>query len=138
MMEVSVRRLIVGFVSVFFLGILFSIVNGYYVSEEGSSLPLIVYGISFVSVLLGGFIVVLFQAKISRVQLNRVLKILPDGDGRIVSLLFDNNGALEQNRLVAMTGLNKVKVSRILSELESRGVVVRVNLGNTKLVSLKI
>ncbi len=137
-MEVSVRRLIVGLVLIFFLGVLFAIVNGYYVSEEGSSLPLIVYGISFLSIVVGGGIVVLFQSKINKVLLNRVLSILPERERKIVGLLVEHNGNLEQNRLVALSGLNKVKVSRILSELETRRVLVRVNLGNTKLVSLKI
>ncbi|MBS3087057.1 hypothetical protein J4226_00500 [Candidatus Pacearchaeota archaeon] len=137
-MEVSVRRLIVGLVLIFFLGVLFAVVNGYYVSEEGSSLPLIVYGISFLSIVVGGGIVVLFQSKINKVLLNRVLSILPEGERKIVGLLVENNGSLEQNRLVALSGLNKVKVSRILSELETRRVLARVNLGNTKLVSLKI
>lgn len=137
-MEISSKRLIIGFVLVFLLGISFSIVNGYYVSEEGSSLPLIVYGISFISIIVGGGIVVLFQVKISRMQLLRVLKILPESERLIIGLLLDHNGALEQNRLVALSGVNKVKVSRILSELEGRRVIVRVNLGNTKLVSLKM
>ncbi len=65
-MEISIKRLVVGFVSIFLLGVLFSVVNGYYVSEEGSSLPLIVYGISFLSIVIGGGVVVLFQSKISR------------------------------------------------------------------------
>jgi len=137
-MEISVRRLVIGFVCIFLLGVLFSVVNGYYATEEGSSLPVIVYGISFVSIVIGGFVVVLFQAKINKVLLNRVLSILPEGERKIVGLLVENNGSLEQNRLVALSGLNKVKVSRILSELETRRVLARVNLGNTKLVSLKI
>lgn len=137
-MEISYKRLIVGFVAVFLLGVLFSVVNGYYVSEEGSSLPFIVYGISFVSILVGGGVVVLFQSKINKLQLKRVLKILPEGERKIVELLVDNGGSLEQNRIVALSSLNKVRVSRILSELEGRGVLKRMNLGNTKLVVLNV
>lgn len=137
-MEISSRKLIVGFVGVFLLGVMFSLVNGYYSTEEGSTLPLIVYAISFVSVLLGGFIVVLFQAKINKVQLNRVLQILPEKEQKIVRLLLDNNNSIEQNKLVALSGINKVKISRILTELESRKVISRNNLGNTKLIVLKI
>ena len=137
-MEISSKKLIVGFVAVFLLGVMFSLVNGYYSSEEGSSLPLIVYAISFVSVLLGGFIVVLFQAKINKVQLNRVLKILPEKEQKIVQLLLDNNNSMEQNKLVALSGINKVKMSRILTELEFRKIISRTNLGNTKLIVLKI
>jgi len=137
-MEISSKKLIVGFVAVFLLGVMFSLVNGYYSSEEGSSLPLIVYAISFVSIVLGGFIVVLFQAKINKVQLSRVLKILPEHEKKIIDLLLEKNGSLEQNKLVALTGINKVKVSRVLTELEFRKVVSRVNLGNTKLIVLKV
>ena len=137
-MEISSKKLVVGFVGVFLLGVMFSLVNGYYSAEEGSSLPLIVYAISFVSVLLGGFIVVLFQARINKVQLNRVLKILPEKERKIVELLLGNNNSMEQNRLVALSGINKVKMSRILTELEFRKVVSRTNLGNTKLILLKI
>jgi len=137
-MEISTRKLVIGFVAVFLLGVMFSLVNGYYSTEEGSSLPMIVYAISFISVLLGGFIVVLFQARINKVQLNRVLKILPEHERKIVELLLSKNGSLEQNRLVALTGINKVKMSRVLGDLEDRGVVSRTNLGNTKLIVLKI
>ena len=137
-MEISSKKLIIGFVAVFLLGVMFSLVNGYYSSEEGSSLPLIVYAISFVSVLLGGFIVVLFQAKINKVQLSRVLKILPEKERNIFRLLLDNNNSMEQNKLVALSGINKVKMSRILTELEFRKVISRTNLGNTKLIVLKI
>ncbi len=137
-MEISSKKLIIGFVAVFLLGVMFSLVNGYYSSEEGSSLPLIVYAISFVSVLLGGFMVVLFQARFNRVQLNRVLKILPEKEQKIVKLLFGNNNSMEQNKLVALSGINKVKMSRILTDLESRNVISRTNLGNTKLIVLRI
>jgi len=136
--EISSKKLIIGFVAVFLLGVMFSLVNGYYSSEEGSSLPLIVYAISFVSVLLGGFMVVLFQARFNRVQLNRVLKILPEKEQKIVKLLFGNNNSMEQNKLVALSGINKVKMSRILTDLESRNVISRTNLGNTKLIVLRI
>jgi uncharacterized membrane protein len=137
-MEISSRKLITAFVAVFLLGVMFSLVNGYYSTEEGSSLPLIVYAISFVSVLIGGFIVVLFQAKINKVQLNRVLKILPEKEHKIIGLLLDNNNSMEQNKLVALSNINKVKMSRILTDLESRKIISRTNLGNTKLIVLKI
>ena len=137
-MEISSKKLVIGFVAVFLLGVMFSLVNGYYSTEEGSPLPLIVYAISFVSVLLGGFIVVLFQARINKVQMNRVLKILPLNEKKILELLLGNNGSLEQNKLVALSGINKVKMSRVLTDLEGRGVLSRTNLGNTKLIVLKV
>ena len=44
--EIPLNRLIIGFGLVFILGVLFAIVNGYYVDDNGEPLPLIVYVIS--------------------------------------------------------------------------------------------
>lgn len=137
-MEISPKRLIIALVLIFFLGILFSVINGFYAQQEGSSLPLLVYGISFVSLILGAFLVILFQWKINKIQIRRVVRILPAPERKLVSLLLENGNALEQNRLVALSGFNKVKMSRLIHELEMRGVIAKKNLGNTNLVTLKI
>ncbi|MBR9706573.1 hypothetical protein GOV14_06055 [Candidatus Pacearchaeota archaeon] len=137
-MEVSSEKLVIGFVAIFLLGVMFAVVNGIYTEEVDQSLPLIMYAISFVSIIIGGFVVMLFQWKINKVQLEKVLKILPEIQRKIVKVLIKNNNALEQNRIVALTGINKVKISRVLMELEQREVIKRTNLGNTKLIVLKI
>jgi uncharacterized membrane protein len=137
-MEISPKRLIIALVLIFFLGILFSVINGFYVQQEGSSLPLLVYGISFISLILGAFLVILFQWKINKIQIRRVVRILPAPERKLVSLLLENGNALEQNRLVALSGFNKVKMSRLIHELEMRDVIAKKNLGNTNLVTLKI
>jgi uncharacterized membrane protein len=137
-MEVSPKKLVVGLGLIFLLGIMFAIVNGNYVQENEEPLPLLFYVISLVSIVVGGFMVILFQWKINKVQLQRVLKILPADERKIVSLLLENNNALEQNKLVAFTGINKVKMSRIISELEKREVLKKTNLGNTNLIVLNI
>ena len=62
-MEIDKKRLVVGLSLIFVLGILFAIVNGFYVSSTNEQLPLIVYAISFLSILIGAFIVVMFQFK---------------------------------------------------------------------------
>lgn len=137
-MEISPKRLIIALSLVFLLGVFFAIVNGYYVSESDSSLPLIVYAISFLSIIIGGSIVILFQWKINKVQLSRVVKILPTEERKVVSILMENNNSIEQNKLVALSGYNKVKISRIVKELELRDVIKKTNLGNTNLLVLKI
>ncbi|MFA5855889.1 MAG: hypothetical protein WC867_00900 [Candidatus Pacearchaeota archaeon] len=135
-MEVSKTRLLIAFLLVFLLGVMFAIVNGYYAEETESQLPLIVYAISFISIIAGGIIVLLFQTKLNKIQLNRVIKILPEPQNKIMKILIENNNSIEQNKLVALTGINKVKISRIISELEFRGIIKRTNLGNTKLIVL--
>lgn len=137
-MELDTKRLVIGMSLVFVLGILFAIVNGFYTSSTNQQLPLIVYGISFLSILIGAFIVVMFQWKINKIQLDRVLKILPKEERTVVKILLDNNGSIEQNKLVVLSGFTKVQISRIVQKLVARDVVEKRNLGNTNLVMLKI
>jgi uncharacterized membrane protein len=137
-MDISPKRLIMALALVFLLGVAFAIVNGMYTQEKGESLPLIVYAISLVSLFLGGSLVILFQWKINKMQLERVTKILPSDERKVVLALMQNGNSMEQNRLVALTGLNKVKISRLVKELEQRDVVAKTDLGNTNLIVLKI
>lgn len=137
MMEVSETRLGIAIVSVFMLGIMFSIVNGYYVEETGEPIPLIIYGMSAASMGVGALIILLFQWRISRNQMTGMLKVFPDDERRILELLVKEK-RIEQTYLVAETGLSKVKVSRILSKMEQRGIIEKKPLGGTKLVKLII
>jgi uncharacterized membrane protein len=137
-MDISPKRLLIALSMVFLLGVMFAIVNGLYAKEEGSQLPIIVYAISLVSLVLGGSIVIMFQWKINRMQLEKVTKILPPEERRLVTVLMQNNNSLEQNKIVALTGMNKVKISRLVKELENRGVLSKTDLGNTNLIVLEI
>ena len=137
-MEISPKKIVLALGSVFILGVLFAIANGYYASETDSLLPIIVYLIALVSLIVGAFVSILFQWKINKVQLDRVLKILPDEERSIITLLIQNNSSLEQNKLVALTGIHKVKMSRLITDLESRDIVKKTDLGNTNLIVLTI
>jgi len=137
-MEVDYKRIIIGFSLVFILGILFALVNGFYTSSTNEQLPLIVYGISFLSILVGAFIVIMFQLKINKLQIERVLKILPKEERTVIKILLDNNNSIEQNKLVVLSGFTKVQISRIIAKLVEREVVEKKNMGNTNLVILKI
>jgi len=137
-MEVSPKKIILALGAVFFLGVLFAIANGYYTEENDTPLPLLFYLIALVSLIVGVFIALLFQWKINKMQFDRVLKILPEDERKVISLLLQNNNSLEQNKLVAITGINKVKMSRLISELQSREIIKKTNLGNTNLIVLTI
>lgn len=137
-MEIDNKRLITGLSLVFVLGILFAVVNGIYTQSTNEQLPLIVYGISFLSIIIGAFIVIMFQLKINKMQLERVLKILPGDERTVVKILLDNNNKIEQNKLVVLSGFTKVQVSRVVQKLVERDVVEKRNMGNTNLIMLKI
>ncbi|SRR3989338_9624425 len=137
-MEIENKRLVIGLGLIFFLGILFALVNGFYTTQTDSQLPLIVYGISFISIIIGAVIVLLFQKRINKLQLERVLKILPNDERTIIKILLDNNNSIEQNKLVVLSGFTKVQISRITSKLVQREVIEKKNMGNTNLVVLKV
>ncbi len=123
--------------AVFGLGILFSIINGYYIEDTGSPIPFIVYGMAAAAMLVGALIVLLFQWRISQRQMRRLLQILPEDERIIIDLLL-KEVKMEQTHIVAESGLSKVKVSRLIAKLEQRGVIEKKPLGNTNLIKLKI
>ena len=136
--EIPISRLITGFGLIFLLGILFAILNGYYVEESGDPLPLIVYAIALISIFVGVSLILLFQWKINKVQLEKILFLLPKDEAEILKCLIEHNYRLEQNHLVAYTGYNKVRISRILTKYEQKGLIEKRNMGNTNLVILKL
>jgi uncharacterized membrane protein len=136
-MEVSETRLAVAIIAVFGLGIVLAILNGYYIEDTGSSIPLAIYGITAAAMVVGALIVLLFQWRINQQQLRRVLQVLPEDERRIVELLLANK-RMEQTYIVAESGLSKVKVSRVIAKLEQRKIVEKKPLGNTNLIKLTI
>ncbi len=136
-MEVSETKLAVAIVAVFTLGILFSILNGQYIEDTGQQLPIIYYGMVGVSMVVGALIILLFQWKITQQHSLALLRILPEDERRIVELLLKEKKT-EQVYLVAESGLSKVRVSRIISRLEQRGVLEKKPMGNTNLIISKI
>jgi uncharacterized membrane protein len=136
--EISTTKLIISFSLIFILGILFAVLNGYYVKETGVVLPSIVYGISFISLIVGASIILLFQWKINKLQLKKLLTILPDDEKEIINCLLDNENKIEQNYLVAYTKYNKVRISRILEKYKQKGLIEKKKLGNTNLIILKL
>lgn len=136
--EIPLNKLIIGFGLIFVLGVLFAILNGYYVEENNSSLPLIVYAIALISLIVGAFIILLFQTRINKIQLEKLLFLLPKDEAEIIRVLIENKYKLEQNHIVALTGYNKVRISRILTKYEQKKIIEKRNIGNTNLVILKL
>lgn len=136
-MEVSETRLAAAIIAVFSLGILLSILNGYYIEDTGSSMPLLTYAVAGLSMGIGALIIVIFQWRIKQNQVLRILKVLPQ-DERVILELLLKEGRMDQTHIVAESSLSKVKVSRTISKLEQRGVVIKKPLGNTNLIKLTI
>jgi len=136
-MEISEKRLYAALGLVLLLGVLLSIANAHHIRYMGEGFPIFVYGVALASFAVGGVVVLIFQWKIHQYQLQKVMKILPRDERKIMGILIKKK-EIEQNKLVTLTGLTKVKVSRLLSNLEQRGVVEKKQSGYTNLVILKI
>ncbi len=59
------------------------------------------------------------------------------GEEKDVFMLVANSGAIFQSEIVEKTKLQKVKVTRILDKLESKGLIERKRRGMTNIVMLK-
>lgn len=139
-MEVSKNRLLISISLIGLLGILITLFSVYHTNHLGKAyfqFPLFLYGVSLISLIVGGFIVYLFEEKINKFQLNKLLKILPKDERGVIGLLIER-GEIEQRKLGTLTGLNTVKISRIISVLEKRGILEKKKQGYTNLVILKI
>jgi len=136
--EVEPKKLVIALLAVFLLGIGFAVLNGFYYAQSGESLPAIVYGTSLLSVILGAFLVLLFQWRINRAQLERILGVLEREERMVMKILLDNKGHIEQSYIVALSGMHKVVVSRTITKLEGRGVIQKKPLGNTNMIILTL
>jgi uncharacterized membrane protein len=55
----------------------------------------------------------------------------------VIQLLIERN-EIEQKRLATLTELNTVKISRVISTLEQRGIIEKKKQGYTNLIILKL
>ena len=65
------------------------------------------------------------------------LEGLNNDEKTIVNLLLENKGNMFQSDIIQKTNLNKVKITRILDNLESQNLIERKRRGMTNIVILK-
>jgi uncharacterized membrane protein len=66
-----------------------------------------------------------------------IIPLLKKNEKMIFSALRDSNGEMLQNKLVAKTCIGKVAVTRALSKLEMKNLIVRERYGLTNKIKLK-
>lgn len=62
--------------------------------------------------------------------------LFSDPENKIISLLMENKNRILQSRIVQETGLSKATISRSLSLLENKGIIMRVRRGVTNEILL--
>ncbi|MBT3690629.1 hypothetical protein HN592_04980 [Candidatus Woesearchaeota archaeon] len=139
-MEISKNKLLISAGLIGLLGVLITVFSVYHAQHLGKAyfqFPLFLYGATIIALIVGGFIVYLFEEKINKLQLNKLLKILPKDERKVIQLLIERN-EIEQKRLATLTELNTVKISRVISTLEQRGIIEKKKQGYTNLIILKL
>lgn len=139
-MEISRNKILIASGTVGLLGILITVFSVYHSQHMGGNFfqfPLFLYGTAILSLVIGGLISYLFQNKINKSQLKRILGVLPKNEAKILELLIERQ-EIEQSKLATLSGLSNVKTSRIISLLEHRGVVEKKKHGYTNLILLKM
>lgn len=105
--------------------------------------PIPVYlGITLVVILtgVGAYFLLFFpqsEPSINKAEWEKKLKTLKEEEKKIYQLLMNNDGVLFQSDLVQKSGMNKVKVSRTLDLMQSRGLLERRRQGMANVVILK-
>ena len=75
-MEISKNKLLISAALVGMLGVLITVFSVYHSQHMGHSYlqyPLFLYGVAILSLIVGGLIVYLFENKINKLQLNKLL-----------------------------------------------------------------
>ncbi len=108
--------------------------------SNNSWLLTIAFGIAFLFLAIG-FFVFLSPARalpLARSSFKRVdLSELDEEEKEIYELLRQNQGSLYQSDLIKQTGFSKVRVSRVLDRMTSKGLIDRARRGMTNMVVLK-
>lgn len=100
--------------------------------SEKSELPL--FGAIVVAFII---IVLVLLAYIRRGREHEILPVLTAGERKVVEILLREKNDVDQRQIVKETDLSKATISRLISNLASRGVVEKVSKGRKNLIRLK-
>ncbi|MBU4246551.1 MAG: helix-turn-helix domain-containing protein [Nanoarchaeota archaeon] len=83
------------------------------------------------------FAVVLWRYWVYRkTNLGAVISVLKDDEKKVFDIILQSKGKCKQNTIVQETNFSKAKVSRILMDLEARGLVEKVRVGRTNRITI--
>ncbi|NOQ55484.1 MAG: winged helix-turn-helix transcriptional regulator [Nanohaloarchaea archaeon] len=89
----------------------------------------------FLSLLLVLSFVMFFRFKKAR-KIKTVLSVLHESERKVIEILMVNDGRCDQRQLVRETGFSKAKMSRMMFDLESRGLITKTRRGRTNIIEL--
>lgn len=136
-MEITKKKLIIALGLLFALGVFLAMSNAYCAINMGHLFAPLLYGIALIALTTGGAVALLFQWKVDKIQLEKLISILPKDERRVLKVIIEKK-SVSQTELKHLSELSKVKVSRIVSKLEQRKIIEKKPYGNTNLIIRKI
>jgi len=133
----SEERAIVITAVVFLFGISFSLLNSFHVIVLEHPLEPSLYLLAIEFFALGGLTNFIVRKRISEVQFEKTLNILPPDEKEVLKAIYLKK-TTTQNELVEKTGIYKMKVSRIIQKFEQKGVIEKRPYGYTNRITSKI
>jgi len=133
----SEKRMIITISLVFLFGIFLSVLNSLHIFVLGHPLRPAMYLLAIEFFALGGLTNLLLRGRISHVQFERILAILPKDERDILRVIYLNK-SITQKDLMDKTGIYKMKISRMLRKFEQRGLIGKKPYGYTNLIISKI
>ncbi len=72
-----------------------------------------------------------------RHNVKNILPVLTEGERKVMEILLREKGTVDQRVIVKETDFSKAKVTRVINDLEKRGIVEKVSKGRKNLIKLK-
>lgn len=85
-------------------------------------------------IMIAGFAVIIY---IRRTRFKEILPVLTESERKVMEILINENKPVDQRRIVKELDFSKAKVSRIIYDLEKRGLIDKRRKGRTNILSLK-
>ena len=91
--------------------------------------------VAFLCILLVVLSFMLFRFRKAR-KIKTVLSVLHESERKVIEILMANEGRSDQRDLVKETGFSKAKMSRLMLDLERRGLITKTRRGRTNIIEL--
>ena len=105
-------------------------------NSPNSWLILVAFGVAFIILVSGSYMVLLPVRKEEDFKKIDISK-LDEEEKDVYDLLKKNEGSLYQSDLIKETEFSKVRITRILDKMASKGIIERKRRGMTNIVILK-
>ena len=100
--------------------------------------PVLIPLLSSIGLLLGTLIYYVYSPRFEKggIDRNAVLKFLNPTEQKVMNVILDNRGEITQAKIVSQTGLQKVKVFRVIERLMAKGILSKEPHGKTNKITL--